>query len=116
MGDKTLVMVKGPSLLGANFRLAMEHFRFCASNQTLSPFLKGVNPHRVRAAMTCWANLWAARASFQAAVRFLSLVSTAGMVELWMTEGRVWGSYPIMRKNGDCEVTECGWWLWINLA
>ena len=32
--------------------------------------------------MTCWTNLWAARASFQAAFRFLSLVLTVGMVEL----------------------------------
>ena len=31
-----------------------------------------------------------------------------------MTEGRAWGSYPIMRKNGDWEVMECGWWLWVN--
>ena len=43
MGDKTLVIVKGPSLLGANFRLVMKHFRCHASNQTLSPFLKGTN-------------------------------------------------------------------------
>ena len=64
--------------------------------------------------MTCQASSWAARASFWAAVRFLSLVSTAGMAELWMTEGRVWGSYPIMRKNRDWEVMECGQWLWIN--
>ena len=56
MGDKTLVMVKGPSLLGANFGLAMERLRFCASNQTLSPFLKEVNLCRVRAAMTCQPN------------------------------------------------------------
>ena len=43
MGDKTLVMVKGPSLLGANFGLVIEHFRFCTSNQTFSPFLKDMN-------------------------------------------------------------------------
>ena len=66
--------------------------------------------------MTCQASLWTARASFQAAIRFLSLVSTAGMAELWMMEDRAWGLYPIMRKNGDWEVTECGWWLWVNLA
>ena len=42
--DRTLVIVKDPSLLGANFRLAMEHFRFLASNHTLSPFLKGLKP------------------------------------------------------------------------
>ena len=43
MGDKTLVMVKGPSLLKANFGLVIEHFKFHAFNQTLSPFLKGMN-------------------------------------------------------------------------
>ena len=59
--------------------------------------------------MTCQASSWAARALFLAAVRFLSLVSTVGMAELWMTEGRAWGLYFIMRKNGDWEVTECGW-------
>ena len=106
MGDKTLVMVKGPSLFGANFRLVTECFKFCASSQTFSPFLKGVNFCRVQAAIICRANLWAARASFRAAVRFLSLVLTAGMVEFWIIEGRAWGSYPIMRKNSDCEVTE----------
>ena len=56
--------------------------------------------------MTCRANSWAANALFQAAVRFLSLVSTAGMAEFWIIDGKAWGLYPIMRKNGDCEVTE----------
>jgi len=49
-------MVKGPSRFGANFGLAMEHFRFLASSQTLSPLLKGVKPQRVREAMTCCAS------------------------------------------------------------
>ena len=43
MGDKTLVMIKGPSCLGVNFGLVIECFRFHASSQTLSPFLKGMN-------------------------------------------------------------------------
>ena len=43
MEDKILVMRKRPSLLGANFGLVIEHFRFHASSQTLSPFLKGMN-------------------------------------------------------------------------
>ena len=38
--------------------------------------------------MTCWTNLWAARASSRAVVRFLSLVLTAGMAEFWRMEGR----------------------------
>ena len=116
IGDKTLVIVKGPSLFGGNFGLVTKHFRFHASNQTFSPFLKGMNLCRVWAAITCRASSRAARTLLRAAIRFLSLVSTAGMAEFWMTEGRTWGSYLIMRKNGDCEVTECGQWLWVNLA
>ena len=99
-------MVKGPSLFGANFRLVTERFKFCASSQTFSPFVKGMNFCRVQAAMTCQANSWAANALFQAAIRFLSLVSTAGMAEFWIIDGKAWGSYSIMRKNGDCEVTK----------
>ena len=77
---------------------------------------RNMNLCQVWAAITCQASSQAARTLFRAAIRFLSLVSTAGMVEFWMTEGRAWGSYLIMRKNGDCEVTECGRWLWVNLA
>ena len=43
MGDRSFVMTKGPSYIGANFGLVIEHFRFQASSWTLSPFLKGVN-------------------------------------------------------------------------
>ena len=57
-------MVKGPSLFGANFGLVIEHFKFHASSQTFSPFVKGMNFCRVQAAMTCRADLWAANASF----------------------------------------------------
>ena len=35
---------KGSFLFWCNFGLAMEHFRFLASSQTLSPLVKGVNP------------------------------------------------------------------------
>ena len=97
MGDKTLVMVNGPSLLGVNLELVMRRFRFLASNQTLSPFAKGLKPLRERADMTCRANLCAARASLQAAERVFRRDSTVGMGVSAMTEGRAWGSYPIMR-------------------
>ena len=53
MGDKTLVMVKGPSLFGANFGLVTEHFKFCASSQIFSSFLKGMNLCQAQAAITC---------------------------------------------------------------
>ena len=42
--DRTLMIVKGLSHLGANFKLAMEHLRFLAFNQTLSLLVQGVNP------------------------------------------------------------------------
>ena len=42
IGDRILTTVKGPSHLGVNFELMMEHLRFLASNQTLSPLVKGV--------------------------------------------------------------------------
>ena len=64
MGDKTLVMVKGPSLFEANFGLISEHFKFHASSQTFSPFLKGMNLCRVRVTITCQASSWMARALF----------------------------------------------------
>ena len=44
MGDKTFVIVNGPSRLGVNFRLVMRHFKFRASSQTLSPLAKGLKP------------------------------------------------------------------------
>ena len=81
MEDKTLVMVKGPFLFRANFGLVTEHFKFHASSQTFSLFLKGTNLCRVWVAITCQASLWAAKALFRAAVRFLSLVLTAGMAK-----------------------------------
>ena len=57
IGDKTFMMTKGPSCFRANFGLAMEHFKFWASSQTLSPFLKDVNFYQVQAAMPCQASL-----------------------------------------------------------
>ena len=56
MGDKTLVIVNGPSRLGANFGLIIRCFRFLASSQTLSPLTKGLKPCRERELMTCRAS------------------------------------------------------------
>ena len=65
--DRTSVIAKGPSLLGANLGLATFHFRFRASNHTLFPFLNGVKCCLVLAAIVCLASSWAARASKRAA-------------------------------------------------
>ena len=56
MGDKTFVMVNGPSLLGVNLGLIMRHFRFLASSHTLFPFAKGLKPLQEREDMTCHTN------------------------------------------------------------
>ena len=42
IGNRTLLIVKGPSLLGVNFGLAMECFWFLASKHILSSFSKGL--------------------------------------------------------------------------
>ena len=63
IGDKTFVMVNGPSRLGANFGLMVRHFKFLASSQTLSPLMKGLNPLWEWEDMTCQASSWAVRAS-----------------------------------------------------
>ena len=52
IGDRTLTIVKGPSCLGVNFGLVIEHFKFLASSQTLSPLAKGVNPWLLHEDMT----------------------------------------------------------------
>ena len=69
MGDKTFVMINGPSLLGVNFGLIIRRFRFLASNQILSPLMKGLKPLREQEDMTCPASSWTARASLWAAER-----------------------------------------------
>ena len=51
--DKTLVMVNGPFLLGANFGLMIRCFRFLASNHTLSPLAKDLKPLWEQEVMTC---------------------------------------------------------------
>jgi len=76
MGERTFMIVKGPSCLGVNLRLEMEHLRFLASSQTLSPLAKGVNLWQVWEAITCHASLWKSNASSQVAVRDFKWDST----------------------------------------
>ena len=75
----------------------MRHFRFLASSQTLSPLMKGLKPLWEWEDMTCRASSWVARASLRAVERVFRQDSTVGMKVLVITEGRAWGSYPIMR-------------------
>ena len=56
IGEKTFVIINGPSRLGANFGLIIRCFRFLASNQTLSPLTKGLKPLQEREDMTCRAS------------------------------------------------------------
>ena len=97
IGDKTLTIVKDPSCFRANFELVIERLRFLASNQTLSPLVKGVNPWLLHEDMAWWTSLCVARASSRMAIRDLRQDSTVGMEELEIKEERAQGSYPIMR-------------------
>ena len=97
IGERTLMMVKGPSLFGANLGFAMDRLRFLASSQTLSPLTKGVKPWLLREAMTWQVSSRVARASSRAATRDLRRASTTEMEESEINEGRAQGSYPIMR-------------------
>ena len=56
--------------------------------------------------MVCLARSWVAKASFLIARREFRQSWTAGREVSEMMVGRAWGSYPIMRKNGDWLVTE----------
>ena len=75
----------------------IECLRFLASNQTLLPLAKRVNPQLFCEDMTWQVSSCAARALSQVATRDLRWVSTAGMEESEIKKGRAWGSYPIMR-------------------
>ena len=97
MGERTLMIVKGPSRLEANFGFAIDRLRFLASNQTLSPLAKGVNPWLLCEDMTWRASLCVVRASSWAVTRDLRQDSTVGIEESVIREGRARGSYPIMR-------------------
>ena len=63
ISDRTLTIVKGPSHLGTNLGLTIKHLRFLASNQTLSPLAKGVNPQLLCKNITWQASLWVVRVS-----------------------------------------------------
>jgi len=88
MGERTFVMVKGPSCLGVNLGLEMECLRFLASSQTLSPLAKGVKLRQVQEAITCCMSSWEANASSQVAVRDFKWDSTVGIEVFVVTGGR----------------------------
>ena len=95
--DRTLTIVNGLSHFGANLELVIDHLRFLASNQTLSPLAKEVKPQLLCEDMTWRVGSCAARASSRAAMRDFRQDSTVGMEESEIKEGRARGSYPIMR-------------------
>ena len=82
------MIVKDPSLFGANFGSMMLHFRFWASSQTLSPMLNGTNFDWIQHFIVCWANSCVARASSQARFKVQMCSSTAGNGDLSTREGR----------------------------
>ena len=99
-------MVNGPSCLAANLGFGRDHFRFRPSSHTFAPFLKGWKFRQIQLFMVCLARSWAAKASFLMARRECKQSWMAGREVSEIMVGRAWGSYPIMRKNGDWLVTE----------
>ena len=106
MGESTSVMVNDCSHLAANLGFGRDHLRFHPSSHTLVPFLKGWKFHQVLLFMVCLVRSWAAKASFLIARREFKWSWTVGREVSAMMVGRAWGSYPIMRKNGDWLVME----------
>ena len=70
MGDKTLTIVKSPCFR-VNLGLVMDCLRFLASNQTLLPLMKGVNPWLLCEDMTWQVSSCAVRALSCVAMRDL---------------------------------------------
>ena len=106
IGERTFIIVNGPSRFGTNLGLVTCCFKLWALSQTLSPLEKGEKGLRVRRAITCRASSWAASASSRAAVNSFSRNSTAGTEVEGRMVGRAMGSYPIIKKNGDLPVME----------
>ena len=97
IGPRTLVMTKSPSLFGDIYLGWLLSLRFVASNQTLSPFSNGVNPHFDCPIIICHANSCIAIASVHTHFKSSILFSTDGMLVLSVMVGIVVESYPIMR-------------------
>ena len=104
--ESTSVMVNDCSHLAANLGFRRDHLRFHPSSHTLVPFLKGWKFCQVLLFMVCLARSWEAKASFLIARREFKQSWTVGGEVSEMMVGRAWGSYPIMRKNGDWLVME----------
>ena len=88
IGDRALTIVKSPSHLGVNLGFVIEHLRFLASSQTLSPLAKRVNPQLLYEDMTWQVSSWAARTSSHVVTRDLRCISTARIEESEIREGR----------------------------
>ena len=78
-GERTSVIVNGPSHLVANLAFGREHLRCCPSSYILDPFLNGWEFCQVLLFMVCLVRSWAARASFHMVRRELRWSWTAGM-------------------------------------
>ena len=62
-GERTFVIVNGPSRLVANLGFGRAHFKCHPSSHTLDPFSKGWKFCQVLLFMVCLVRSWAAKAS-----------------------------------------------------
>ena len=93
-------------LLGSELGVWKRSLEILSFKPYLCPFLKGWKLCQVLLFMVCLARSWTAKASFLIVRREFKWSWTVGREVSAMMVGRAWGSYPIMRKNGDWLVTE----------
>ena len=105
-GDRTFVMVNGPSLFGENFRDLFGKCKCVASNQTLSPSLNGVNLLRRWRCMCAQASSWAAKTSRRVEVSLASRSVSDGIAVGSTVMGMAVGVYPNWAMNGVILIAE----------
>ena len=105
-GERTLVIVNGPSHLAVNLGFGREHLRCCPSSHTLDPFLNSWKFCQILLFIVCLVRSWVVRTSFCMVRREFKWSWTAGIEISEMIVERAQGSYPIIRKNGDWLVIE----------
>ena len=86
------MILKGPSLFVVNLGSMMFLLRFCASNHTLSPTIKGVNLDWIWLFMVSLASSCVVEALSLALMSLFSHFSTVGRSVLFAMLGRACGS------------------------
>ena len=113
--DRTLVILKGPSLFAANLGSMMFLVSFCASSQTLSPIMNGVNLDWIQIFMVNQASSCMAEASSLDFTRSFSHFWQQGGPFYWWCQGVLAVHIPLWGRKGIFQwwnVVRCYGWIW----